>query len=102
MAWYEARNDSDTERPKLSTLVGHFVGHLCLGTVGFVTLAIPPIILSWAAYYLDETHVSAAVIDVLLGVHYFLLGVDVLVFVAYISLSVYDAARELILYVKSP
>ncbi len=101
MAWYEKQSTSDAVRPKMSSLLGHFVGHVFLGTVGFIALAIPPILLSLAVYYLKETYVSETVISVLLGLHYFLLGVDALVFVAYILVSLYDAAKELIRYVKS-
>jgi hypothetical protein len=46
------------ERPKLSNLIGHFVGHVFLGTIGFLALAIPAISLSIAAHYLSEIQVS--------------------------------------------
>jgi hypothetical protein len=86
--------------PKLSTLIGHFVGHVALGTLGFIALAIPAVLLSMAAHYLTETGASVFVIDVLLGIHYFLLVVDTVMFTAYISVTIYDAARELTRYVK--
>jgi hypothetical protein len=88
------------EGPKLSVLIGHFVGHVCLGTVGFIALAIPAIVLSIAAHYLKATPVSQFVVDVLLWVHYSLLVVDTLMFAAYILVSIYDAAKELVRYVK--
>lgn len=102
MTWLQPQTLAATVRPTMSSLVGHFVGHVFLGTVGFVVLAIPPILLSIAAYSLKETtHVSETVFSVLVDVHYFLLGVDTLVFVAYILVSMYGAAIELCRYVKS-
>jgi hypothetical protein len=47
------QGDGGAERPKLSSLIGHFVGHVFLGTVAFIALAIPAILLSIAAHYLD-------------------------------------------------
>ena len=87
-------------RPKLSSLIGHFVGHVALGTLGFVALAIPAIILSIAAHYLAETPVSTFVINVLLFIHYSLLVIDTVMFAAYVLVSIYDAVKELIRYVK--
>jgi hypothetical protein len=74
------QGDGGPVRPKLSNLIGHFVGHVSLGAVGFVALAIPAIIFSLAAHYLAEIPVSSIVITLLLGITYFLLGVDTLVF----------------------
>jgi hypothetical protein len=71
-----------------------------LGTVGFVALAIPAVLLSIAAHYLTLLPVSPVVVEVLLGVHYSLLAVDTLMFAAYILVSIYGAAKELIHYVK--
>lgn len=95
------QTEGGPEQPKLATLIGHFVGHVCLGTVGFVALAIPAILLSLAAHYLEQTPVSLFVIDVLLGIHYFLLSVDSVVFAAYILVSIYEAAKELLRFVGS-
>jgi hypothetical protein len=94
------QGDSGAVPLKLSTLIGHFVGHVFLGTAGFIALAIPAIIFSLSAHYLSETYVSGLVIDILLGIHYLLLGIDTVVFVAYILVSVYAAGRELTRYVK--
>jgi hypothetical protein len=94
------RGDGGPERPKLSSLIGRFVGHVWLGAVGFVALAIPAILFSLAAHYLAEIPVSALVIEVFLGIHYSLLIVDTLMFAAYILVSIYGAAKELIRYVK--
>jgi hypothetical protein len=94
------RGNGGPVHPKLSHLLGHFTGHVMLGTAGFIALAIPPIILSLAAHYLEETPISSFVIDVLLVIHYFLLVVDALLFVSYILAAGYDTAIELIGYVK--
>jgi hypothetical protein len=85
---------------KPSGLISHFVGHVCLGALGFIVLAIPAILFSLAAHYLEQTPVSTMVIDVFLGLHYFLLAVDTAYFSAYIVVSVYDAVKELIRYAK--
>jgi hypothetical protein len=95
------QGDSAPEQLSLSRLIGHFVGHVWLGTGGFIALAIPAILLSLAAHYLEKTVVSPIVIDVLLSLHYLLLFVDAGMFVAYIAVSIYDAVRELTRYVKS-
>ena len=94
------QGDNGPEAPRLSALIGHFVGHIWLGTLGFVALAIPAILLSLAAHYLEQTAVSAFVIDVLLGIHYSLLVIDTVMFAAYIVVSIYHAATELVRYVK--
>jgi hypothetical protein len=94
------QGDGVPGRPKLSTLIGHFVGHVCLGAVGFLVLAVPAILFSLAAHYLEQIPVSAVVIHVFLWIHYSLLIVDALMFVAYILVSLYAAAKELIRYVK--
>jgi hypothetical protein len=94
------QGDGGAGRPKLSSLIGHFVGHVFLGTVAFVALAIPAVLLSIAAHYLSEIPVSVLVINILLGLHYFLLVIDALTFVAYILVSVYDAGKQLVRYVK--
>jgi hypothetical protein len=87
-------------QPKLSHLIGHFVGHVALGTLGFVVLAIPAVCLSIAAHYLAEVPVSRFVIEVLLWVHYSLLVIDTIMFAAYILVSTYGAAKELFRYVR--
>jgi hypothetical protein len=92
-------------RPAPSQLfaqIGRFAGHVFCGTVGFVILALPAITLSLAAHYLAQTFVSEGVILVLLWLHYFLLGVDALMFVAYILVSIYAAVIELIRFVRDP
>lgn len=94
------QGNGSPEQPKFSTLIGHFVGHVCLGSVGFIVLAIPAILFSLAAHYLDQLPVSPIIVNVFLGIHYVLLIIDTGMFAAYISVSVYDAARELIRYVK--
>jgi hypothetical protein len=93
------QGENETGGPKLSRLIGHFVGHVVLGTVGFVALAIPAVLLSAAAHYLDMLPVSRIVVEVLLWVHYSLLVVDTGMFAAYILVSIYGAAKELIRYV---
>jgi hypothetical protein len=98
--WWQMQDDPGSERPKLSTLLGRFAGHVVIGTGGFVILAVPAILLSLAAHHLRETAVSEIVIWVLLAVHYFLLAVDALVFVAYILISLYSAGVALVRYVR--
>jgi hypothetical protein len=85
------RGDAEPEGPSLARLIGHFVGHVCLGTVGFVALAIPAILLSLAAHYFEQTPVSIFVINILLTVHYSLLVIDTGMFAAYILVSIYSA-----------
>jgi hypothetical protein len=87
-------------QPKLSRLIGHFVGHVALGTLGFVAVAIPAVCLSIAAHYLAWVPVSPFVIEVLVWVHYSLLVVDTIMFAAYILASIYGAAKELLRYVR--
>ena len=94
------QGDGGPGQPKLSSLIGHFVGHVSLGAVGFIALAIPAILFSLAAHYLQEIPVSPLVIDVFLGIHYSLLVIDTGMFAAYILVSIYGAAKELIRYVK--
>lgn len=85
---------------KPSGLISHFVGHVCLGALGFIVLAVPAILFSLAAHYLGQIPVSTMVIDVFLGLHYFLLAVDTAYFSAYIMVSIYGAVKELIRYAK--
>jgi hypothetical protein len=94
------QGDGGPTQPKLSSLIGHFVGHVCLGSVGFIALAIPAILFSLAAHYLAEIPVSPLVIQVFLWIHYSLLLIDTGMFAAYISASIYGAVKELIRYVK--
>jgi hypothetical protein len=49
---------------------------------------------------LTHCPVSSFVVEVLLWVHYSLLVVDTAMFAAYILVSIYGAAKELIRYVK--
>jgi len=92
------QGDGGPGQLKLSSLISHFVGHVCLGAAGFVALAIPAILFSLAAHYLEQIPVSWLVIHVFLGIHYFLLIVDSIMFTAYIFVSIYGAAKELIRY----
>jgi hypothetical protein len=94
------QGENGAGQPKLSHLIGHFVGHVALGTLGFVVLAIPAVCLSVAAHYLAEVPVSPFVIEILLGVHYSLLVIDTAMFAAYILVSIYGAAKELLRYAK--
>ncbi len=94
------QGDGGAGQPELSDLIGHLVGHVCIGVVGFIALAIPAVLFSVAAHYLEGTVVSPVVVNVLVGLTYFVLGIDTLTFVLYILFSVYLAARELIGYVK--
>jgi hypothetical protein len=94
------QGENGAGRPKLSHLIGHFVGHVALGTLGFIVLAIPAVCLSFAAHYLAEVPVSPFVIEVLLWVHYSLLVIDTIMFAAYVLASVYGAVKELIRYVR--
>lgn len=93
-------DDGGPARPRLSTLIGNFVGHVALGTLGFVALAVPAVLLSIAAHYAPEFHVSKFVINVLLGIHYSLLVIDTGMFAAYMLVSIYHALKELYRYVK--
>lgn len=88
------------ERANLSRLIGHFVGHVCLGVVGFIALAIPAILLSIAAHYLQQIAVSAVVIQILLAIHYILIVIDTIMFAAYMTVAIYDAAKELVQYAR--
>jgi hypothetical protein len=54
------QGENASGRPKLSHLIGHFVGHVVLGTVGFITLAIPAVLLSVAAHYVILIPVSGS------------------------------------------
>ena len=63
-------------------------------------MAIPAVCLSIAAHYLAEAPVSRFVIEVLLWVHHSLLVVDTIMFAAYILVSIYIAAKELLRYVR--
>jgi hypothetical protein len=94
------QGENGAGQPKLSYLIGHFVGHVALGTLGFIVLAIPAVCLSIAAHYLAEVPVSQFVIEVLLLVHYSLLIIDTMMFAAYILVSIYGAAKELLRYVR--
>jgi hypothetical protein len=94
------QGESGAGQPKLSHLIGHFVGHVALGMLGFIVLAIPAVCLSIAAHYLAEAPVSRFVIEVLLWVHYSLLIVDTVMFAAYILVSIYGATKELIRYAR--
>lgn len=94
------QGDGQLSQRHLSTLIGRFAGHVFLGVAGFLVLAIPAVILSLAAYYLDQTGVSRFIIVGLLIVHYFIFVVDAIMFVAYIAVSMYAAAVELVDYVK--
>jgi hypothetical protein len=64
------QSETGTDGLNLSQLIGHFVGRVVLGTVGFVALAIPAVLLSVAAHYLSLWPVSPPVVNVLLWVHY--------------------------------
>jgi hypothetical protein len=92
--------DGGPTLPKLSSLIGHFVGHVCLGSVGFIALAIPAILFSLSAHYLAKIPVSPLVIYVFLWIHYSLLVIDTGMFAAYIAVSIYGAVKELKRYVK--
>jgi hypothetical protein len=94
------QGDGGPARPELSSLIGHFVGHVCIGFVGFVALAIPAVLFSLAAHYLEGTTVSRVVVDVLVDLTYFMLGVDTLTFVLYVLFSMCLAARALFLYMR--
>src|SRR4051794_29767115 len=85
--WVQRENGAG--QPKLSDLIGHFAGHVMAGTLGFIVLAIPASCLSIAAHYLAELPVSTFVTEVLLWLHFFLFGVDTIMFVAYILVSIY-------------
>jgi hypothetical protein len=87
-------------RPKPSSLIFYFVGHVWLGAIGFIALAIPAVFLSISAHYLEIFPVSPFVVDVLLGIHYLLLVVDATYFVYYIMVSTYDALRKLTRYMR--
>ena len=89
-------------RLKLSTQLGLFSGHIFFGTLAFIILALPAVILSMSANYLRSSAPGAEfIVFMLVGLHYLLFVLDVAVFVAYISVQVYAAAIELIRYVKS-
>jgi hypothetical protein len=92
--------DEGPRRLTLSRLIIHFVTHVWLGTTGFVALAIPAILLSLAAHYLEQTPVSSFVIDILLGIYYSLLIIDTVMFAAYILVSICDALKELARYLR--
>lgn len=94
------QGDGGPPQPTLSRLLGHFVGHVCIGLVGFVALAIPAILFSLAAHYLEGTAVSHVVVDVLVGLTYFMLGVDTVTFVLYVLFSMGIAARALFRYTR--
>jgi hypothetical protein len=79
--WWQAGHTAQHERPTFQGLVGHFVGHVVLGALGFICVAVPAILFSILAHYLH-------------------LVVDTLVFVAYILVSLYVTAVELIRYVR--
>ena len=98
--WYAAQHAMQHERPTFQGLVGHFAGHVVLGALGFICVAIPAILFSILAHYLHQIPVSDIVISVLVDIHYLLLGVDTVVFVAYILVSLYVTAVELIRYVR--
>lgn len=85
---------------KSSNLIGHFVGHVLFGALGFAVLAVPAILFSIAAHYLVALPVSSFIINVLIGAHYLLFAIDTAYFAAYIMISVYGAAKELIRYAK--
>jgi hypothetical protein len=86
---------------KLSTQLGLFSGHIFFGTFAFIILACPAVILSMMASYLRSATGVEFIVSVLVGLHYLLFGLDVVVFVAYIFVQLYAAAIELIRYVKS-
>jgi hypothetical protein len=88
-------------RPSLAKLVGHFVGHVWLGTVGFIAIAIPAVSLSLAAHYLQYLPVSPLIVNVLYDIHYLLFGLDAVMFAAYLAASTLSAVKELARYVKS-
>ncbi len=94
------QGDGGPAQPKLSSLIGHFAGHVCIGFIGFVALAILAILFSLAAHYLEETVVSPAVVHVLVGLTYFVLGVDTVTFILYVLFSMYLTARALLGYMK--
>ena len=94
------QGDDVPGNPKLSSVVGRFVGLVCLAAVGFVVLAIPAILFALAAHYLEGFSVSVLIIQILLWIHYVLLVIDTSMFAAYVLIAIYDAATELIRYVK--
>jgi hypothetical protein len=95
------QSSQGTTRLSLSTVVGHFTGHVLIGTIGFVMLAIPAIALSLMANYLAEMAIAPIVTKIFIGLHYFLLIIDSIVFIAYMVVSLYYAAVELIALMKA-
>jgi hypothetical protein len=73
---------------------------VCLGSLGFATLAVPAILFSLAAHYLANIPVSPFVVKVFLWIHYSLIVVDAGMFAAYILVSIYSAGKELYRYVR--
>jgi hypothetical protein len=88
-------------RSRLKSQLGLFAGHIFFGTFALIILAVPALILSMMAVYLGSIHGTEFLVFMLVGLHYFLFFVDVMVFVAYILIQLYAIARELIRYVKS-
>jgi hypothetical protein len=88
-------------RSRLKSQLGLFAGHIFFGTFALIILALPALILSMTAVYLRTVHGAEFIVFMLVGLHYFLFCVDVIVFVAYILVQLYAVARELIRYVKS-
>jgi len=92
---------SELERPKLWFLMGRLVGHVAFSTGCFIALTIPAVLFSLAAHYLEGiAAVSKVVVAILEGLSYFVLSVDALTFVSYVSFSVYLVAREITGYLK--
>lgn len=93
-------NEQEPITPALPELIAQFAGHVFFGTLGFIILAIPAITLSLLAHYLEDTFISIIVIWILISLHYFIFIVDAAMFVAYITVSIYAAARELRRHVR--
>jgi hypothetical protein len=85
---------------KLSTQLGLFSGHVFFGTFALIIL-VPAVSLSMLANYLRSAPGAEFIVFMLVGLHYLLFVLDVAVFLAYISVELYAATKELIRYVKS-
>jgi hypothetical protein len=86
---------------KLSTQLGLFSGHIFFGTFALIILGLPAVSLSMLANYLRSASGAEFIVFMLVGLHYLLFVLDVAVFLAYISVELYAATKELIRYVKS-
>ncbi|MCS8129894.1 hypothetical protein N1E91_11795 [Pseudomonas aeruginosa] len=85
---------SHKEHPPWYAPIVHFATHAVVGSIIFIIVATPSVLLGWLVHKLREWQVSEVTLTILLFLEYSILVMDAILFLAFLGFTTWSAIKE--------